>query len=221
MRIWFLALLLAALLIESPASADVTARYRDQNGSAIIIQVSDSGDSRVEVNDAAYLKAGGVGYLVVDEARGGFVVRLEDFTGVMEGLVGVTGPAASPTAPPVEVHETGTEQVAGRTGRVFRIGSGEDSVDAVVSPDEDLAPLGRALNFHFGPMIRAMSPNMREVGEAIIGVLDRGALLRLGAMWRLESLDRAPLPASLFTLPSAPISRDELIERLGAPRPGQ
>ena len=54
-------------------------------------------------------------------------------------------------------------------------------------------------------------------------LLARGAPLRMGRMMQLESVDTGPVPASEFVLPSAPLTRDQLVERLGwpqAPSPG-
>ena len=55
--------------------------------------------------------------------------------------------------------------------------------------------------------------------RAMAALLGRGALLRFGDMWRLESIDTTPLHPAIFALPGAPISREQLRERLRARRP--
>jgi hypothetical protein len=211
---------LAALLFASPAAADITARYGAADGRPVVVRVNDGGDSRTDVKDASYLTLGGVDYVVSTRADREFVVRLDDFTNFMARLFAAAHPSPRDTA--VTIVETGTETVAGRTGRVFRIGEPgrpQDAVEIVISAEAELAPLGRTLFRHFGAMITSISASAPRVGAALRDVLGRGTLLRLGGIWRLESIDGAPIPPSTFALPSAPIGPAELPARLGAPPP--
>jgi len=213
----------AALLLAGPAAADITARYTQLNGSPpIVVQVSDGGDSRARVTDATYLTTGGASYLVVDEGQGGYVVRLDDFASLMAELLSASGASAPPpNQPDVIITEEGTEVVAGRTGRVYVIGTANnpsDRFEIVICPDADLAPLGRAMALHFGTIMASASRSAPGVGRALVDLLGRGTVLRIGDMWRLESIEIGPVPPSAFALPSAPISREELLARLRAGR---
>lgn len=210
----------AALLLPGPAAADITARYHDANGLAVTVRLSDGGDSRTETQHAVYLTSGGIDYLVAGQDHGGFVVRLDDFVSLMTEQ-SAAWPAADPPAEPmpVTISEAGTEIVAGRTGRRFRIAAAGQSTDAaemVISSDPDLAPLGAVLRRHFGPVLTAFGARNPGIARAMADLLGRGTLLRGSELFRLESIDNAALSPSLFTLPSPPISREELAARMHA-----
>lgn len=219
---WFLAF--AFLSQTSPAQADITARYSQAAGQGDMIVVTDDrGQSRMNVTDAAYVTTGGVAYIAVTDEQGGYVVRLEDFMSLMDELVRATGPSApAPGAARVQVQEGGTETVGGHSGRVFRISdprTPRDVFELVISTDPGLAPLGRAMARPLAPMFATMGRAIPGLAEALSDVLGRGALLRFGPLFRLESLGNAPVPASTFVLPSPPITREALAARLGADRP--
>lgn len=222
MRIKFFLTGLAILLGATSAAADITARYAQKASSPMIVQVSDGGDSRIEVVGAAYLNTGGVSYLVANDARGRFTVRLDTFTALIGDLMRASRNGSPASRIEVRISEHGAETIAGRNGRLFRISATSnpsDAIDMVVSSDADLAPLARVMSRDFGPMLMSAGQQAPAVIEAMVALMNRGALLRLGDLWRLESVDTMALEPSIFALPSAPISREELIEHIRPSRP--
>ena len=219
-----IAALFAALLIAAPASADITARYTQWNGDPpMVVQVSDSGESRIAVTEAVYVTTGGVDYMILDDAEGQFVVRQQDFVDMMAELLRATSAAAPPSAPPPSIAENGSETLAGRAGTVFRLSDPRqpsDAFDLVISTDPELAPLGRALGSLVAVFGITMSRTSPALAEALAELVGRGALLRFGPLWRLESVEVAPVPQSVFALPSAPLAPTALRARfhVDAPR---
>jgi hypothetical protein len=210
----------AALVLAGPAQADITARYRQSTGEPdMIVQVNDLGESRMNVTEAAYVTTGGVAYVLVTDDRGGYVVRHADFMSLLDELVRATSPAGPPTGTgPVRIEEGGTETVGGVSGRVFRLSDPRNPSDAfelVIATDPALAPLGRAMAAPLVPVFATMQGGAPGIAEAMTQVLGRGALLRFGHVFRLASIESGPIPASAFVLPSTPISREALAERLG------
>jgi hypothetical protein len=211
---------LAALLAPASAAADVTARYRQASGEPdMSIQVNDRGDSRMTVTQAAYVTKDGITYMVMSDAQGIFAVRQEDFLALMAEVLAATDPADPPAnASPITITEAGAETVAGRAGRLFRIAPSanpSDMFEVVIGEDADLAPVTAVAVRHLAPFFDTMNRSTPGLAEAIREVLGRGALLRFGPIFQLDSVDAAPVPASAFELPSAPIGREALAERLG------
>ena len=218
-----LAAIFAALLIAAPASADITARYAQWNGEPpMVVQVSDIGESRITVTEAVYVTTGGVDYMILEDAGGQFVVRQQDFLGMMADLLRAAPAAAPPGAPPPTIAESGTETLAGRAGTVFLISDPRhpsDRFDLVISTDPELAPLGRAIGSLVGIFGITMSRTSPTLGAALSDLVGRGALLRFGPLWRLESLEVEPVPQSAFALPSAPLSPEALRARFRVGQP--
>jgi hypothetical protein len=212
---WIIAF--AAFLVADPAAADITARYRQGNGEAdMVLQVNDRGDSRMTVTEATYVTRDGITYMLVRDSQGSFVARQEDFLALMAALLRATGEPPASTAR-VAISEGGPATVAGRTGRLFRLGNRDtpsDSFDVVISTDGDLAPLTAVMIRHLVPFFETMGRSNPELAAAARDVLGRGAVLRFGPLFELESAATAPVPAAAFDLPSPPISRDALAQRL-------
>jgi len=214
----------AAFLFATPAAADITARYRQANGEAdVVVQVNDRGESRMSVTEATYVTRDGVTYMLLTDPQGSFVVRLADFLALMDELLraqGDTAPQAAASG--VTTSDAGPETVAGQNGRLYRIVNrriASDVFEVVISTDAELAPLTGAMAGALLPMFETMGRSAPGLAESLRELLGRGALLRLGPLFQLESIDRAPVPASAFDLPSAPLSREALAERLQANLP--
>jgi hypothetical protein len=218
-----IAALFAVLLIAAPASADITARYAQWNGEPpMVVQASDSGESRVTVSEAVYVTTGGVNYMILDDAQGRFVIRQQDFLNLMADLLRATTAAAPTNAPAPAVAEGGTETLAGRAGTVFRLSDPRqpsDTFELVISTDPELAPLGRAIGSLVGVFGITMSRTAPGLGTAVSELVGRGTLLRFGPLWRLESVEVAPVPQSAFALPSAPLSPEALRARFHVDTP--
>lgn len=212
-RAWLLAVL---ALAADPALADVTARFRQADGPPIVIQANDRGDSRMAVTDGVYVTHGGVNHMILTFPGGAIVVRQEDFIAVMTELTSVVGPARPADRGRIAITEHGRETVGGRSGTVYRVGDegSADRLEFVLSTDADLAPIGQVFRAQFLPMLTAQSSTPPSLAAAMTDLLSRGALLRFGSMFQLEAVDAAPVPPSTFELPSAPVSRDVLRERI-------
>ena len=240
MRIQPIIAAILALLAASPAAADVTARYVSGTNMpmALTVQVNDRGDSRLAMgNQMAVLILDGVTYIVMADLSGTFAVRQEDMLAVMaEQFRAMSGevpmPPPEPDAEPrYQVIERGTEVVGGRSGTVLALrASGQEDqpgLDFVVSRDPDLAPVGRAIARQYAGqaegMRAMMMPALGTRGDyftALQTIFERGAVIRMGRLMRLDAVDDRDLPDSLFTLPSAPLSREAFAARfsLAAPR---
>src|SRR3954451_16168583 len=223
MRTTSMLALVFALLLASPASAAITARYSQSNGEPpLVVQTGDNGESLVTVTEAAYVTTGGIVYMIMSDAHGQFVVRQDVFLGLMDEMLRATRPAERTNDSRLAIAEHGTETIAGRTGAMFRIsmpGNPSDAFEIVVSAEPELAPLGRAMMALLVPFSTTMSRETPGFAAAFSDVLGRGTVLRLGPLWRLDSIESGPVPASAFALPSAPLGRDELLARLRANAP--
>ena len=214
---------IAALFLATPAAAGLTARYA-QEGEArpLTIQVGANGDSRMMVAEAVYVRTRGTIYMIMSDAGGEFVVRQEDFLSLMEELLRAA-PAAGPppSAGRTMIAEAGRETVGGRVGTRFLLslsGAPSDTIDAVLSTDPELAPLGRAMAHQMPPFFATMGRAIPGFGEAMAELMARGTLIRLATLWRLESVESGPIPDSAFAVPSAPIDREALAARFGVRR---
>lgn len=214
---------LAALLAAAPAQADITARFAQSDGPPIVVQVRDNGDSRTLVTDGVYLIRDGVAYMILTDPRGTFVTRQEDFVALMRELMTSISGLPGTRDGPLAVEEQGPETVAGRAGTIFRVGApgSADAIDVVITEDPELAPVGQAMVTQVAPILTASLESMPELGEALMGLFARGTLIRFGFIWQLDSVDTAPVAASAFELPSAPLDRAALRARLENPGSSQ
>lgn len=245
MRIPLLLGAIAACFAAAPAAADVTARYASSfgRGPAMTIQVNDRGDSRISTgNQMAVVTIGGESYLLEADLSGIYAVRVEDAMAAMrEMFSAMSGEAGFPTPPPpspdeaLEPVEQGRETVAGRVGTVWSLrphgataAPGPNGFDFVISSDPDLAPVGRAFARQYGGMSEGMAamlgPGRGGPGSlfaASRAILERGTMIRMGRMFRLDAVETGPVPASAFALPAAPLTRAQYAERKGwgAPPP--
>lgn len=208
---------LVAMLATAPAQADITARYAQRGDRQIIVEVRDNGDSRITVNDGVYVSTGGATHMILTDARGTFVARQADFVALMEEMMRVVPRQQGATGDSFAIGERGMETIAGRTGRVLRIGaraSQTDVMDVVVSEDSELAPVGRAMATLLAPILVASTQGTPGLSDAMTGLLQRGTVLRFGNVFTLESVGTAPVSPEGFLLPSAPLSREALRERI-------
>lgn len=210
---------LAALLAAAPVQADITARFAQESGPPITVQVRDNGDSRIVVTDGVYVMRDGVAYMILTDPRGTFVTRQEDFVALMQELLTAVPRLPGARDPVPGVEEQGTETVAGRTGTIFRVGApgSTDTIDFVISEDPELAPVGRAMATLLGPLLTASMESTPGLGAEMTGLFARGTVIRFGFMWRLDSVDMAPVAAAGFELPSAPIGREAVRARFLGP----
>lgn len=220
----------AALLCASPATADVTARYALGNGAVpgMIVQADDKGHVRVAMgNQVAILLLDGETYFLTADLSGLYAAKQEDLLAVMTEQMRAMIPPDAAAAPPsdtmvYDIVSGGTEIVGGRSGTVWTLrphGQAADiPFDFVISTDPDLAPIGRAFAAQFGSsstMMRNMLGSVPDMAAKAQAILAKGAVIRMGRLMRLESVDKAPVPASAFALPGPVLDRAQLRARMG------
>ena len=217
------------------AAADITARYvlPTVNNAVMTIQADDHGNSRTSLDgNNALVVTAGVAYFVMTDEEGLVVVRRADMMAVMaDAAREMTGapdvPAgAMPELPDPSPTAAGSETVAGFPGRRWSVapdrpGDPGDTT-AVLSDDPGLAPIGRAVAVQFEAFEFGLGTGY-SVGPggliiygspAALALLRSGTLLRYGNVARLDSVSRAPIPASTFALPGSPLTRVEFAARL-------
>lgn len=124
----------------------------------------------------------------------------------------------------VEIVPAGPETVAGVRGNLYRIVQvdGETRsplVEIVVSGDPRLAPVGRELvrlADSLRPTVVAILGGEPQALAAIRGLLGLGAPLRIGDQMRLDTISTADLPDDHFALPGPVLTREQLMQAVGA-----
>jgi hypothetical protein len=205
-----------------PAQADITADYYVWGpiGPTMKVQVSDSGDARVEMGGhLAAIRRNGIMYLVRADEQGTFVLTFAEFERIEASLMDEQSwPAEIASVGNATIVEAGTEVVGGRTGTVLlfpdeggRTGSAEFAF--VVSGDADLRPVGAvvATIFGRGPSTPMPAPVRRLVDQ----VHARGTLIRMWFMLRLTGTSSERIPPEAFELPGPVLTADEAYARLG------
>jgi len=214
-------LILVLALLAQPAHADITANYHVWGplGPTMKVQVAENGDARVELGGGlAGIRRGGVMYLVREDAAGSFVLRHDEFQRIEAQQP--PHPALTALMPDLRnasIVEAGEETVGGRKGIILLMKdeagqTGDSEMAWVVSPDPDLRPVGSIVATFFGAAAPFLGGAFADVIRA---VHDRGALIRMWFMLRLEETTDEPIPASAFDLPGPILSGEEAKARLG------
>jgi hypothetical protein len=209
------------------ARADMTAKYAAPHMPvATVVEIASNGDVRAEHAYSTHysLTRDGHDYVVLREASGPFVARIED----LSAAVTQDGGAFLQTMCELvrkqpsgdQVVAGGPATIAGRTGDSFLAvsakGEKSDKPLLVVSRDPELEPLRRAMLRQFEAGVAmlgclAASPTVAHVRKAIEG----GApILFDGA--ELTGLDKAPIDPARFALPAPPASLAEVRKRVAA-----
>jgi hypothetical protein len=199
------------LLLPAPALADVTARYAVEGKDQLVIEADDGGNARLSLGEKFMLiRRDGVDYIIAADASG--KLHVAPFDGVAEVLSGqfkglfAAGGDAEPEM--TFILEPGAQEtIAGREGMGWRFGPGPkdgkpgDLIDVVMSADPALAPIGQVFQravATLGPVIGLYGgDNLTELAGELFA---KGTPLRVGAKFRLDSVDMADLPASRFEL---------------------
>lgn len=245
MRIRLLLVAVLVLLLASPAAADITARYVSGFNASMtmVVEVNDRGDSRVSMgNQMAVLTLDGQAYVLTADLAGTYAVKHEDMIAViaaqgramMAEMGHLPTEAAAPEAPRMTAVQQGTETVAGRAGTVWAVlrpgeagartdGALQASLEFVVNTDPDLAPVGRVLASQYGASLEGMDRMLGVpfgagdggMSAAMRSIFERGTVIRFGRMFRLDSVDANPVPASQFVLPATVLTREQYAARSG------
>lgn len=137
------------------------------------------------------------------------------------------------TPPPVvtfKVTMVGTEDVSGRSGKVWRLSAVGDprpnGIEAVMSSDVDLAPVGRLMRMHMAPAdVAALEPEgtRRNLAKATAELFGKGSLLRLSVrgeagqaleLYRLQRFGAAKFVGGVLALPAVILDRKTLRDDL-------
>ncbi len=129
-----------------------------------------------------------------------------------------------------QVVMVGTEEVGGRTGQVWRLSAIGDprpnGLEAVMSSDADLAPVGRLIRMHMAPAdVAALEPEgtRRNVAKAAAEMFGKGTLLRLSVrgeagqtleLYRLARFAPAKFRGAVLALPATVHDRKTLRDDL-------
>jgi hypothetical protein len=218
--------LMAGMLLSACAPAkpeDMTARYAREGQPALIVMAAANGDSRVAAGDTLFLRKGGQEYVVLHDHAGDFTARIDDALAVFgEDKKGML--AGPRTQPEYSLTQTGPESVAGVRGTVWKGHPREvpslTSFEGVVSTDPALAPLGRGLAMQARFAITrnsAIGGGPGNFEKAMLDLFGKGTVLRFNQVLKLEAVDKAPIPPTMFALPEPPLDRDALRTRLSKP----
>jgi hypothetical protein len=217
------ALLLAACAPAKPE--DITARYAREGQPPLVAMAAANGDSRVSAGDTLFLRKGGREYVVLHDAAGNFSATIDDALAVFgEDKAGPLADMGPRPQPEYALSESGSETVAGVKGTLWK-GHPRDvpslaSFEGVVSADPALAPLGRGLAMQTRFAVLRNSADMGGPGnfeKAMLELFGKGAVLRFNQVLRLERIDKAPIPPTMFALHEPLLGRDALRTRLRAP----
>lgn len=214
-----LALLFA--IAPDPARADITAEYYVWGpiGPAMKVQVADNGDARVEMGgELVAIRRDGVMYLVREDSRGLFLLRMDEFERIEAQLNRERGPLLPDgDLDGTVIVEAGEETVGGRRGTILVFQTpGEDpsppDMAFVVSQDPDLRPVGEIVAMVFA---RPGGLSPMPIRAAIAEIFARGTLLRMWTLVRLERTNSEAIPRTAFDLPGPIVSAEEARRRLG------
>lgn len=212
-----LSLLLAALA--HPALAAITLRYGPDEGNGpggLVIEMDDAGNIRAEGNDGnVMLIRGDEVHLVLPPRYDRAVVRLEDALALTAEMRVVTGPRPPPERS--RLVERGPQRIGQWDGTLFWIeplppvGQRQRS-EIVIAADPALAAAARAFARVIDVQVRlvnaAFNAPDNDYSNLSRGLFQRGLMLRVSGLNRLESISDAPIPAARFALPGPVLSRE-------------
>lgn len=229
-----LPLLLAGLLLASPALADTTAVYAFPNDAAIVtVEIASGGNMRITVGGKVIEEArqklptaqqgdvdryglivrDGEGYVVQPGRDGSLVVARQGdmdraIREILEERQNVPPSEDEPSGEPFV--EQGTVTVGGRTGRAFYRDADRATPAVVVAADPDLAELAAAMQRQYSSRARGIGVvGLPRVTGPMRAALAQGAPIAMGGM-QLRSVKHDPIPAARFALPQPPRTLDQL-----------
>ncbi|HVQ07611.1 MAG TPA: hypothetical protein VMS43_04180 [Allosphingosinicella sp.] len=215
-----LLLLLALIAAATPARADMTATYHNQQlGGSVTIQVADNGDARLQFSHQEWWMqiVGGEAYAV--HPRPGGSLRVTSFANIERLLIELRqGVSAAPAPKRSGLVRRGEVTIAGYRGIAYYRNlppppAGFTPPPAlVVSRDPALAALGPVLlqRIEFAVAIsRLMDMPIPPAFAGIRDLIGDGAALSF-IDFDLVSIDRSPIDPALLRLPAPPVTLEEL-----------
>ena len=222
-----LAAALALMLgLPLPAAADVTARYA-VGREALSIEVDDGGDYRAEIaGKFALIRRGGSDYVVLFQGTTPLVVPRQTFLDLAIGRIPATSPNPDGKRDTAIVKQGAEELVASRRGDLWTIRldrPNANTIEAVMCPDRDLAPVGKVfagvLDAGLTAFARLIPPS--DFAEQARAVFAKGTPLRATLIeeLRLQSVSKAPIDAARFALPGPVLDSGAFDKAMSAPIP--
>jgi len=209
---------LIALLLPTPALADVTASYTA--GSAVLtVEVDDGGNARAGIDGKFMLiRRDGIDYAVAYAPDGKpLVTRADD---ALAHFAKHSPPQGKSWK--TELSAEGDATVAGHPGSVWRFGpAGESPLEFVMSPDPALAPVGQVfarLADAFGKFVDSVAGPTADASTGVHSLFSHGTPIRIRdvkvepspgkVMIELKSVSTAEIDAHRFDLPGPVMTAD-------------
>lgn len=202
-----------------PALADVTATYK-AGVDRLTVEVADSGDARVQIDDLVYVRHGGEEYLTFGRFDGMAISGRRDdmleFICVMFHAAGRTPPPPAGVQRLEPLRETEVLGLKGQAWRIWPEGTRDpaDSFEAAFTDSPRLTPVNRALRSATAGFFDTFAPlDKRGVFRAALAVMaEKGAPLMIGdaKTVQLLAIDFGPIAAARFDIPKDLASPEEL-----------
>ncbi len=236
----------AMVVAGGPAFAGIRATYVSEfpKGSpgdpamtiTMTIAVDDAGNDRTDVKLNGELIGSVVyrdrdTYIVQRDSKGWVVMRQADaMAAAREQMIdSLARMAVRPDALPRRIYnivDLGSATVGGRIGERYGLRAiddkqtGEPFFQFVISPDQALAPLGRIMMRQMSASGDAMAGLMpSDLPDRMVELLSKGAMLSIGDMLSLDTVETADIPESTFDLPGPVLSLAQVRARVARPVP--
>lgn len=225
MKFLFAGALLA--LAPAPALADVTAVYSLGNDT-LTVEVDDSGDYLAELPGKIMLiRHGGDEFVVIIHNGKAAAAKAETFFPLLKAKMAENaGPSGGPGSTMRFTTTQGNDAMVGdRKGASWRIAAeapGANVLLVVVSPDAQLAPVGKVFGHALSLALDSFAPafeNNVSFRDQVTGVFAKGTPLSItgpGAI-ELKSVTEAPIADSRFASPAVLLDSKALDAALSAP----
>lgn len=211
----------AFALLPVPALADITARY-SVDGDVIVVEVDSGGDFRAGIDGkATVFRRGGTDYLMLQGKPGGeaMIAELDAFLKLMEAA---KAPPREEKPPVFSLAEQGPAEIGGRKGTRWLMSidrPGAKGLEAVMSPDPALRPLGDVFRRVVASGVKFMTPMLGETGNfaPVATILfAKGTPLQLTGPVpvTLESIDTAEIDPKRFELPGRVVDPATMMQAL-------
>ncbi|WP_380873217.1 hypothetical protein ACFB49_40090 [Sphingomonas sp. DBB INV C78] len=220
--------LFALLAFAAPAHAGLRAVYGSaEENKTLVIEVADTGDVRIaESGDTSFgLMLGGQFYVVSRQQDQWMAARTVDVAAAIDkAMPPIFGDALThdgPARPAVKLDmaRKGERTVGGRKGIVWTMGgfggAQGQPAEYVMSADEDLKPVGRALEQFMHAAIIPGAPLMGSAAAEFIeetrAIFALGTPIDVGGRFQLRYVEKAEFNHERFELPVRPSTVDELL----------
>jgi hypothetical protein len=221
-------LLAAALLLPTPALADITARYTVGND-VIVIEIDDNGDYRAALEGKATIfHRGGKDYLGLQDKPGGEMMITELAAFLKLTTDAASRPPSTEKAPVFTLSQGEAAEVGGRKGVRWSMTidrPGEKALTAVMSADAQLAPIGTVFRRTIDTTAQFFTATVGNTGNfetTAKALFAKGTPIELAGpiTVTLASVDTKEIDAKRFELPGEVVDAETLAAALSASRRG-